>query len=271
MATQNAVKAIEKVEGEIVDERTGQIVPRGVGTEVSTIKEPNLNLNIVGTLEVNEKAVTVLDEALKDTDIKIRPDGNIYVDWTWYADRLNKAFGRLQWGLIPQGLPISKPNGSAVLIVWPHWLVIKGVPIGLSLGECTYFPSNNMMSYADACEGAKSSAISRNCKLLGMTLQLWDKDFADKWKAKYAETYKDPKPGSDKILWRKKHFKQPEGDPLTEGKMKLIADLKEYYPDSQKVADALTRYKLVYSVDKHSMIVAELISKAKEEKATKKK
>jgi hypothetical protein len=43
-----------------------------------------------------------------------------------------------------------------------------------------------MMTYADACEGAKSNSLARNCKLLGMTLELWDKEWADNWKRDHA-------------------------------------------------------------------------------------
>lgn len=200
----------EQYEGEIVDGRTGEIVPVGASKiQTPTLPQKNdgvisfdiVDLKDVGTLQLSEKAQAVLAESLQEGDIRIRPDGNIYVPWTWYADRLNRAFGVAGWGLIPQGMPLSKPSGTAVLVVWGHWFIVAGIPIGFAMGETTYFPSNNMMSYADACEGAKSNSLARNCKLLGMTLDLWDNEFGDKWKAKYAETYKDQ---NGKTKWRKR-------------------------------------------------------------------
>ena len=196
----------EVIDGSIQDERTQEIIPMPAPQAIAKTDSNLVSFEIVeydkvGTLVVDDKAAKVLAEPLLETDIRIRPDGNIYVPWTWYADRLNRAFGIANWGLIPQGMPLSKPMGSAVLVVWGHWLIVRGIPIGFAMGETTYFPSNNMMSYADACEGAKSNSLARNCKLLGMTLDLWDSEFGHEWKQKFATKTKDDK-GKDK--WIKK-------------------------------------------------------------------
>lgn len=188
---------------EIADQRTGEIIPRGVSKEVaelSFIVAPSFES--VGTLELDDNAQAVLSEPMNMTDIKIRPDGNVYLAWTWYASRLNRAFGIARWGLIPHGMPMSKPHGAYgdMLIAWGHWLIVNGKPIGFAIGETTYKPNNAMMSYADACEGAKSNSLARNCKLLGMSLDLWDSEFCEEWKSLYAEKYQD----SGKTKWRKK-------------------------------------------------------------------
>jgi hypothetical protein len=183
----------------IKDERTGEEIERGA-KEILSYWTPDYNK--IGTLNVTDETNSVLDEKLNPDDIRIRPDGNIYVSWTWYADRLNRAFGRCKWGLAPIGSPKVLPGlyGDS-LVTWEFALVINGVTIGTAIGEMTYKPSNPMMTYADACEGAKSNALARNCKVLGMTLEMWDFEFIDEWKKKYAETYVDDK---NKTRWRMK-------------------------------------------------------------------
>ena len=198
-----------KEETEIVDDRTEEIIPKGAMQEITIASFPNTpTLGDFGRLDITKDMAASLAEPLEPNEVKIRPDGNVYVPWTYYAKRLNEAFGVAQWALIPNGMPLSRKGtyGAQVLIVWGHWFVIKGVPQGFAIGETTYDPTNAMMSYADACEGAKSSALSRNCKILGMTLELWDRDYTDEWKKKYAESYKD----GDKTKWKKRPIvKQP--------------------------------------------------------------
>ena len=192
------------VKGEIVDERTGEVIPVGVPAPIAKAMY-TFDVGKIGTLELNKQANDVLDEPLDDADVQIRPDGLVYLSWAYYAKKLNKAFGRLQWGIIPNGNPQSKDTGyDNVLVAWGFWLIVKGTPISFSIGETTYRTTNSTMSYADACEGAKSSALARNCKQLGISLELWDKEWIEAWKAKYAETYKGK---NDKTLWRKKGSK----------------------------------------------------------------
>lgn len=195
----------EKVEGEvIVDGRTGEEIPKGAN-QIMLASNQNTHVEIakVGTLELTPQAEEALNEKLNPADVKIRPDGLVYLPWTYYSNRLNQAFGRLQWGLLPQGAPHVKPQGDYgdVLVVWGFWLAIKGVPIGFAYGETTYKPSNNTMSYGDACEGAKSIALARNCKQLGIALELWDQDWVTNWKHENAEQYTNEK---GKKVWRKK-------------------------------------------------------------------
>lgn len=183
---------IERVTGEIMDAKSGEIIPVGATKEITTPKDMpmhTIDMATIGTLSIEDSAQVVLQEKLDPAAIRIRPnDGIIYLPWTYYASRLNRAFGIAQWGLIPQGMPMSTPTGKSggVLVAWGHWLVVKGIVIGFAIGETTYIPSNPKMSYADACEGAKSNSLARNCKLLGMTLELWDHEFGETWKAQYA-------------------------------------------------------------------------------------
>lgn len=212
-------------EGKIVeDARTGEIIPIGeIPTKSGGVEQKTLiDMKQFGILELDAKAEEVLGEPLDPAQVKIRPDGLVYLPWTWYADRLNRAFGRLKWALIPQGAPSSKDVGyNNILVVWGNWFVIKGVPIGFAYGETTYKANNNTMSYGDACEGAKSISLARNCKVLGMALELWDAEWVANWKKNYAETYKGD---NDKTYWRKKSGKPA---PVKAAKEPAVKKVKE--------------------------------------------
>lgn len=187
------------VNGEVEDARTGEIIPIKDVPRTNTLAT-NLDLTKVGTLVLDEKAEQVLAEPLNPEDVQIRPDGLVYLPWTWYADRLNRAFGRLGWGWIPQAGAQKVPMGDMELVVWGHWLIVRGVTVGFEYGECAYRPDNHKMSFGDAAAGAKSNSLARNCKMLGMSLELWNQEWITEWKKKYAETYES----KGKTYWRKK-------------------------------------------------------------------
>jgi len=162
---------------------------------------------LAGTIELTPEQEKILYAPVVDDQVEIRPDGLIYLPWMEYVTRLRKTFG-MSWTLIPYGPPKKLGN----FIHWAFWLIIKGRPYGFAVGEQQYF-ENDRMTYGDALEGAKSNALMRLCKGLGISLELWQPDFRRKWMPKYAETYlgtyPDGKPmldkqGKQKTLWRKK-------------------------------------------------------------------
>lgn len=188
----------EELDGKVIeDERTGEIIPKGANTKIVTSNlQVVVEAKTIGTLELDEKTLAVLDERLNPLDIRIRPDGLVYLPWTYWAEKLNRAFGRLRWGMIPQGAPQSKDTGKdTVLVVWGFWLIVKGIPVSFAMGETSYKTNNKTMSFADAVEGAKSISLARNCKLLGMALELWDAEWVDSWKKEYAKYIKNPREG----------------------------------------------------------------------------
>lgn len=191
-------------EAEVIeDARTGEEIPTGIQKVQSNTLATNLDLTKVGTTVLDEKSEAVLSEPLDPAQVQIRPDGLVYLPWTWYADRLNRAFGRLGWGLVPQSGPMTKEMGDMTLVIWGHWLVVRGVPVGFEMGETAYRPSNHSMSYGDAAAGAKSNSLARNCKMLGMSLELWNQEWIGEWKKKYAERVKNPNGSRPEYIWRK--------------------------------------------------------------------
>jgi len=148
-----------------------------------------------GTLQVSDDEMKILEEAPDEGEIEIRADGLVYLPWPWYQNKLRKAF-KMEWSLLPDGNPILKEN----LLLWPHGLFVRGAPVAYAIGECSYRPDNRTMSYGDAMEGARSNALMRVCKSLGMAAILWNRDYTEYWRNKYAKmVIKD-----QKRIWVKK-------------------------------------------------------------------
>lgn len=139
-------------------------------------------LSTAGTLELNERQIDILYRPVQDNEVSIKPDGLIYLSWIKYSDRLTKAFTGTGWAMLPQGMPKIHKN----LVIWGFHLVIKGVYCGFAIGEQEFF-DNGRMSFGEACEGAKSNALMRLCKAIGIGLELWDKVFIDRWVGTYAD------------------------------------------------------------------------------------
>lgn len=189
-------------------------VPQGgklatVQKQPTTVKDQIFSLiPTIGTIELNDKQEDILYAGVKAEDIEIRPDGLIYLPWMEYVSRLQRAF-KMSWGTIPD----DKPVQMGVHILWGFYLVIKGKLAGYAVGQQEYHANNPKMTWGDACEGAKSNALMRLCKGLGISLELWQPKFIKDWVSKYAESYelKDDKgkkvldrTGKVKIRWRKK-------------------------------------------------------------------
>jgi len=150
-----------------------------------------------------EAARKVLAEEPPPEAIEIKPDGIVFVPGVYYRRQLTRAFGAGGWALAPRGP--ARVMGD--LVVYPGALYCLGRFVAEAVGECIYRQNSNM-SYASCVEGAKTDALSRCCKDLGMATQLWDAAWRDRWKAEYAEAYKgqkyDKKKGGyvDATLWR---------------------------------------------------------------------
>lgn len=114
----------------------------------------------------------------------------IYIEHAFLRDRLNSVFGPGQWALIPRSrwgedftLPArnGKPETKGTRIYVEAMLLIRGCFVSEAIGEMEYYPSNHSQNYGDAVEGAKTAALRRCAKELGIGLQAWKKDFGDGW------------------------------------------------------------------------------------------
>jgi len=153
-----------------------------------------------GTLKLTDPQEAALYAPVVEDDIEIRPDGLIYMPWMEYVTRLREAFG-MEWAIIPQGMPRLRGD----LVIWGFYLIVQGVYCSYAMGEQLYQPDNRTMSYGDAIEGAKSNALMRLCKGIGISLELWRPKFIKKWIADNAESYIcQSGRNKGKTLWRKK-------------------------------------------------------------------
>ena len=169
-----------------------------------------------GTIEITEVQKKILFAPVKDEDVEVRPDGLVYLPWMAYVERLRDAFG-IGWAIIPRAMP--KLEGGSMY--WAFYLMIQGKLAGFAIGEQAYQPNNAQMSYSDASEGAKSNALMRLCKGIGISLELWKPSFIRAWKTKYAESFpavwpdgnpKLDKNGKQKVEWKRKGGKIEEAE-----------------------------------------------------------
>lgn len=193
MTEEQAKYEVQEYNGKSAQTAKDEMLPKPFSNEF----DPSALLPTAGTIKLTDRQISILYAPVNQVDVEIRPDGLVYLPWMEYVTRLREAFG-LEWAIIPQGMPKFNKNS----IFWGFWLVIQGKLAGYAIGEQEYIPSNAKMSYSDAVEGAKSNALMRLCKGIGISLDLWKPSYVKAWKEKYAETYYDET--KRKKLWRKK-------------------------------------------------------------------
>ncbi|GBC05588.1 hypothetical protein RclHR1_00630035 [Rhizophagus clarus] len=127
-----------------------------------------------------QEAVDILLAPVNVDDIECKPDGMLYLPEIKYRRILNKAFGPGGWGLAPRGENSVSPKN----ISREYALVCNGRLVSVSRGEQEYFDPSGL---ATASEGAKSNALMRCCKDLGIASELWDPTFIRDFRKRYCE------------------------------------------------------------------------------------
>nr|BAK48743.1 Mgm101-like mitochondrial DNA packaging protein Glom2 [Physarum polycephalum] len=144
---------------------------------------------------------SVLMAPIDPMDIEIKPDGLIYLPEIRYRRILNRAFGPGAWAL----LPISPPIVERTNLIRTYALYCHGRFVSEATGEQPFF--EGVASTATAAEAAKSNALVRCCKDLGIGSELWDPQFIFDWKKKYSVEVQcsNMKNTNDRRrLWRRK-------------------------------------------------------------------
>ncbi len=136
-----------------------------------------------------EAARKVLAEPVNPHDVEIKPDGIVFLPGVAYRRILTRAFGAGGWALAPRGPARVMGN----VVVYPGALFALGRFVSEAVGECFYREGNANMSYASCVEGAKTDCLSRCCKDLGIAAEMWDANWREEWKAKYATSYRGKK------------------------------------------------------------------------------
>lgn len=109
----------------------------------------------------------------------------IYIEHAFLRDRLNSVFRPGQWAIVPRSRWAedftTRKGDQASRVYVEAMLCIRGCFAAEAVGEMEYYPSNAGQNYGDAVEGAKTAALRRCCKELGIGLQAWKKDWCDGW------------------------------------------------------------------------------------------
>lgn len=146
----------------------------------------------------------VLAEAVNPRDVEIKPDGIVFLPGVAYRRILTRAFGAGGWAIAPRSPARYMKDNN--IIVYHGALFCLGRFVAEAVGECFYRDNNPNMSYASCVEGAKTDALSRCCKDLGIATEMWDANWREKWKAEYATTYKQKdRNGEEKTKWKLKN------------------------------------------------------------------
>lgn len=155
----------------------------------------------IATQPFSKDAAARLTAPLSDADIEVKPDGHLYLPEIKYRRILNAAFGPGGWALQPRGETDIQQN----VLSREYALYCEGRFASVARGEQQFFEGGGM-SFSSAAEAAKSNALIRCCKDLGIASELWDPAFLREWKRKFAvqvlcENVKSA--GQKKILWRR--------------------------------------------------------------------
>jgi len=225
----------QDMRSEVVEARSGGnlIISQKTPTFEESVRAEVVKLiPTAGTLRLTDEQKLILYAPIDPEAVEIRPDGLIYLPWMEYADRLDRAFGGTGWTMIPDGSPKLQGNQ----IVWGWHLVIDGAYMGYAIGGQEYYPNNPTMTWADALEGAKSNALMRLCKSIGISKELWRPSYIKAWKEKYAEyVMTRDKYGREKPIWRKKvviEKQKPEAESKPKIEEESLSQIEEY-PEEQ--------------------------------------
>ncbi|KDN35698.1 hypothetical protein RSAG8_11377, partial [Rhizoctonia solani AG-8 WAC10335] len=126
----------------------------------------------------SKEIADILMAPIDPLDVEVKPDGLLYLPEIKYRRILNRAFGPGGWGLAPR----SGINVSPKVVSREYALVCLGRLVAIARGEQEYFDKEGI---ATATEAAKSNALMRCCKDLGIASELWDPRFIREFKAKY--------------------------------------------------------------------------------------
>ncbi len=144
-----------------------------------------------------------LRKPIPEQDLDILPTGEIYASQVRYRRILNAAFGVGGWALMPRDNVVLDKNTNMMYRTWA--LYALGRFVSEATGEQQYQADNDRMSYASAAEAAKSNALTRCCKDLGIASECWDKHFTEKFIADHCvQVWVE---GKQKPQWRRKNSK----------------------------------------------------------------
>lgn len=152
-----------------------------------------------GTLELTPEETEKLMADFPDEAFRPGAAGKeslIYIEHASLRQRLNEVFAPGQWSIIVRSRWTeeyqTQRGDPATRVYVEAMLVVRGCFVGEAVGDMTYYPKNESTNFGDAVEGAKSAALRRCAKELGIGLQPWKKTWCEGWWARR----NGPRPGN---------------------------------------------------------------------------
>ena len=200
-------------------------------------------------LRLSEHEKEVLSQPVSVDEILIRPDGMIYLDWGWYANVLDDAFGKGEWSLTPAPWnPKLFREGNITYREYVLW--VRGQFAGNAVGH--HEETRRTANFGDAAESTYANALMRCCKRLGIARDLWRKSKIEQLK----KLMKNPRPP------------QPEKVNSGTGKMievtqdsidRMLSKFKDY-----EVSQEMIEKKLNHKIDKITLTEMQALKKTHE-------
>lgn len=130
-------------------------------------------------LELTPQQQEILHQPVPVDQILTRPDGMIYLDWGWYANVLDQAFGTGHWSLTPAPWnPKLYREGNITYREYVMW--VDGRFAANAIGH--HEEKRQTPNFGDAAEATYANALTRCCKRLGVARDLWRKAEIEKLK-----------------------------------------------------------------------------------------
>lgn len=130
-----------------------------------------------GQLQLTPEQMQALTAPIDPAKLDIKPTGEVYLPQIEYRRMLNAVIGPGNWALVPLDKPVIQDN-----MVFVHYaLYVYGRFVSDAVGGMAYVPKNPRANWGNCVEGAKSDALSRCCKDLGIASEAWDRSHNWEW------------------------------------------------------------------------------------------
>jgi hypothetical protein len=149
---------------------------------------------------ITREQIEILSADPSNAEIAILPTGELYLPHLVIRRRLNSAFGTGCW-VVRECSPVSR-QGAQVIQSWA--IDIDGIgERARATGGAEYRDNNKRTTWDDAIESAKSIAISRCGKAMGIGIILSDKNFQRSWRARHCGVALVKGRRGDSYQWRR--------------------------------------------------------------------
>ena len=131
----------------------------------------------------------ILRSPLQRDEVEILPTGILYLPWVSVELRLQVALGAGGYRFMSVG-EIGIEHSRTYDVVMQSWALeasfgVEWIELGRALGRARYYPNNPQIDRGDVVESAKSNAVKKIGKRLGIGLELK----SPPWRRRYRDTY----------------------------------------------------------------------------------